>query len=222
MFKDLADSEAPTSLANQYRNKRFELFRRLMSQLDKPIRILDVGGTQQFWVIMGFTATQGMPITILNVTKQPVSLPHFSSMAGDAKDLTQFEDRHFDVVFSNSVIEHVGGYEDQRRMAEEIKRVGKRYFIQTPNRYFPIEPHFLFPGFQFLPFAVRVWLISHFNLGWYKRTPDRAAAEGIANEIKLLSKTEFANLFPQATIFEERMMGLTKSFIAYNGWNNRS
>lgn len=57
--------------------------------------------------------------------------------------MKQFQDNEFDAVFSNSVIEHVGDYEAQRQMANEIMRVGKRYFVQTPNFYFPIEPHIL-------------------------------------------------------------------------------
>jgi 2-polyprenyl-3-methyl-5-hydroxy-6-metoxy-1,4-benzoquinol methylase len=73
--------------------------------------------------------------------------------------MPQFQNDEFDIVFSNSVIEHVGSYEEQNLMASEVRRVGKRYFIQTPNLFFPIEPHFLFPFFQFLPLDYRVTLI---------------------------------------------------------------
>ena len=63
-----------------------------------------------------------------------------------------FKDKSFDAVFSNSVIEHVGTFEDQKMMANEVIRVTNFYFIQTPNLYFPIEPHFLVPFFQFSSF----------------------------------------------------------------------
>jgi 2-polyprenyl-3-methyl-5-hydroxy-6-metoxy-1,4-benzoquinol methylase len=79
--------------------------------------------------------------------------------------MRQFRDHQFDVVYSNSVIEHVGDLDDMRRMAQEIQRVGKRYFLQTPNRYFPIEPHFVFPFFQFLPRPVQISLVQKFRLG---------------------------------------------------------
>ncbi|HJP60817.1 MAG TPA: hypothetical protein VJ865_12495, partial [Gemmatimonadaceae bacterium] len=120
-----------------------------------------------------------------------------------------------------SVIEHLGPrFEDQRRMADEVRRVGKRYFVQTPNRYFPIEPHFLTPGFQFLPVPARVWLVTHFNVGWYRRFPDVASARQEVESICLLSRNQVRDLFPEAGIFEEKILGLTKSFVAYHGWND--
>jgi hypothetical protein len=127
----------------------------------------------------------------------------------------------FDVVFSNSVIEHLGPrFADQKRMADEIRRVGKRYFVQTPNRYFPLEPHFLTPGFQFYPLDLRVWLVSNFNVGWYKRIPDKAKARREVESISLLSRDGVRRLFPGGRIYAEKIAGLTKSFVAYGGWDN--
>ncbi len=141
-LKKIADNREQTSLASSLRRKRFGFFVSLLERLEKPVRILDVGGTQRFWEVMAFTAGDGIEITLLNLTLEPVNNPNFTSVIGDALSMSQIADQYFDVVFSNSIIEHVGEYEDQRRMAEEIKRVGKRYFVQTPNRYFPLEPHF--------------------------------------------------------------------------------
>ncbi|HYN82703.1 MAG TPA: class I SAM-dependent methyltransferase [Gemmatimonadaceae bacterium] len=90
-------------------------------------------------------------VTLLNTQHQKVSSSRFLSAVGDARFIPQFATGSFDVVFSSSVIEHVGDYATQRRMADEIQRVGKRYFVQTPNKRFPLEPHFLFPWFQYLP-----------------------------------------------------------------------
>lgn len=218
MLRILADNRDPRSLAAHLRRKRFAFFESLVSRVPKPLRILDVGGTQRFWEVMGFAGAERMEITILNLTLQPVSLPNFTGVVGDARDL-QFADSSFDVVFSNSVIEHVGSYQDQCRMAREVKRVGTRYFLQTPNRYFPIEPHFLFPYFQFLPVPVRVWLLQHFTLGWRSRTPDGVEAKALVESIRLLSKAELLALFPEACLFQERLMGLTKSFVVYAGWS---
>lgn len=87
----------------------------------------------------------------------PPEYDNISSVSGDATDLREYEDKSFNLVFSNSVIEHVGDFTAQRKMAKEMMRVGKHCYLQTPNRYFPLEPHFLFPCFQFLPIRLRAF-----------------------------------------------------------------
>src|SRR5690348_3896480 len=149
--------------------------------------------------MMGFRGDQGLEITMLNLTSS-WTRPGFRSVVGDARDMHQFGDGEFDVVFSNSVIEHVGQPDAQWQMASEIKRVGKRYFVQTPNRNFLLEPHFFFPGFQFLPLAARIWLLRHFSLGWYQKIPDYAAARREVEAIRLLSRRELRRLFPEGTL----------------------
>jgi len=119
------------------------------------------------------------------------------------------------VIFSNSVIEHLGSYSDQSLMANEVRRLGERYFLQTPNRYFPIEPHFLFPFFQFFPYKLKIWLVTRFNLGWFGKIPDENKAREIISSIRLLNKKELKILFPESKIKEEKFLGLTKSFIVY-------
>src|SRR5690606_38569539 len=115
------------------------------------IRILDLGGTEEYWRDKSLIKKNNVSITLLNLSAQPVSLPNLKSVAGDATNLTQFGDQSFDLVYSNSVIEHLYTFENQKKMAAEIQRVGKRYFVQTPNKYFFIEPHYALPLFQFLP-----------------------------------------------------------------------
>ena len=201
------------------RRARFELFLSLLRRLDGHVEILDIGGTQEFWNLM----TDGNPgdvrVTLLNIDRQPVSSSRFVSTVGDARSMPQYEDNSFDVVFSNSVIEHVGSYENQRRMANEVMRIGKRYFVQTPNKRFPLEPHFLFPYFQYLPGLIRAQLVHRFDVGWYKRIPSLAKAREEVDSIQLMTRRRFADLFPGATIYDERILGLTKSFVAYRGWD---
>lgn len=178
------------------------------------IKILDVGGTQAFWKLYK-SDLKIVQITILNLNKIPIALVHFKSVVGDARNMKQFKNKEFDVVFSNSVIEHVGDWEDQKRMAKEVQRVGKHYFVQTPNYYFPIEPHFMFPFFQFLPQQIKIFLIQHFRLGWRPKTPDYLMAVKMVNSIRLLMKKELSYLFPNSTCLEENFLGFTKSFILY-------
>lgn len=210
-----ADNTNERSVATDLRRRRFRLFTDMLAHIEPPVRILDVGGRQKYWEMMGFLPDAGHSITLLNIVSEPITLPHFTSVQGDARHMSMFGPAEFDIVFSNSVIEHVGSFEDQRRMANEVRRVGKRYYVQTPNRFFPIEPHFVFPCFQFLPLSWRVWLVQHFSLGWYPRLPDREHARREVASIRLLSAAELVALFPDGALYRERYLGLTKSFVIY-------
>jgi hypothetical protein len=211
----LADNASNKSLATKLRRRRFKLLVSMLSDLPRPVTILDIGGTEGYWEWMGIDSSRtDLHVTMVNLEPESASLPTFTCITGDGRHLPQFPDKSFDLVFSNSTIEHVGTIEDQRRMAAEVRRIGKRYFVQTPNRNFPIEPHFLFPGFQFLPIPLRVWLIRHFSLGWHPRIRDYDRALSEVNSVRLLTKRELQALFPGATIIEERFCGLVKSFVA--------
>jgi hypothetical protein len=223
LLQYLVDFERPGSPARRLRRRRFELFRSLLDRLPRPVKILDVGGTAQFWRVMGLAGEPGVSITLVNLEppREPPG-PGVRALEGDARDLSRFTDRAFDVVFSNSLIEHVGDFEDQRRAAREMQRVGKAFFIQTPNRGFPLEPHFLFPFFQHLPVDARVFLLTRLPLGWSGRIPDPEEARRTVESVQLLDRDQFASLFPGAEIWEERVLGLTKSFVAYGGFASPS
>jgi Methyltransferase domain len=179
----------------------------------KSLNILDVGGTEIFWDIMQFKSTPHR-ITLLNLDIVPTRNSSYRSIAGDARHMPEFKDKEFDIVFSNSVIEHVGSFADQQAMANEIRRVGIKYFLQTPSYLFPFEPHFLFPFFHWLPITLRTWLVSTFHLGWYgKNVQDWNEAKKVVTSIRLLKESELRILFPDAVITKEKFFGLTKSFI---------
>src|SRR5687768_12635885 len=118
MFKRIADNEDQQSLAMQFRRRRFAFFQSLLSHLERPVRILDVGGTETYWKMMEINAGDQVFITLLNLSQNDVSLPNVTSIAGDARAI-EARDSSFDVVFSNSVIEHVGKQKDQLQMAKE-------------------------------------------------------------------------------------------------------
>lgn len=205
-------------LQTRIRKKRFTFFRELIASLPRPLAILDVGGTQEFWEKMEFIRDD-VEVVLYNLFPIIATHPGLSSKQGDARDMHEFEDRGFDVVFSNSVIEHVGSYEQQRQMAEEVRRVGKKYCIQTPNRYFPVEPHVLLPFFQFLPFRLQVFILSHFRSPWGWKLTSRQEAIDYLRGIRLLTEKELKSLFPEARIYKEKFLGMTKSFLIYYGWS---
>jgi hypothetical protein len=163
-------------------------------------RILDVGGTRIFW--------SGIPAQVTTVNLDPSN----ADQVADARRLP-FADRSFDIVFSNSLIEHVGTYEDQIACAREIARVGFRYYVQTPNQRFPIEPHFLAPFIHWFPLSWRRRLIRLTPWAILTR-PDRETIEQFLSTTRMLTAQEMKALFPDAEIGCERFCGLTKSLIA--------
>lgn len=215
-IKKLADNQNPDSLASRLRRRRLELFFKLLRDFQQPVSILDVGGTVAFWRDLAPDLRTDCRLTLLNVTREDcTSTPHITSFAGDARRMPQFADQQFDICFSNSVIEHVGTFADQRAMATEVQRVARAIFIQTPNRYFPIEPHFLMPLWQFYPVSIRVALLRRFSLGWIPRTPDAEAARAEILQIRLLDAAEMQTLFPATAIYREKLGPLTKSIVAW-------
>lgn len=213
----LLNPSSKISINQKFREKRFKFFLSLLQKIDSkdPIKILDIGGTQIYWEKMDFTDKKNIHITLLNLEQEPVMYSNFTSLKGDACNLSMFVDNQFDIVYSNSVIEHLYSYEKQQKMANDVRRIGKNYYVQTPNYYFPIEPHWLFPFFQFLPFKLRVLLTSNFNLGHYKKSKTKEAAISRVEEVKLLTSKQMRQLFPDGEIYHEKFMGLTKSITIY-------
>jgi SAM-dependent methyltransferase len=167
-------------------------------------RILDVGAGRG-GALERFNQTN----PIVAVDLEPLAdgwlaQPNVDVQVADGTKLP-FDEGAFPVAFSSSVIEHIPK-ELQSRFADEIRRVAVRYYVQTPNRYFPIEPHYQLPFFQFLPESARRFLNKHFTLGWREK--------GSWEEANLLSARDLRRLFPDAEIHRERLFGLTKSLMA--------
>ena len=206
------------SLNQKFREKRFKFFISLLESVEnlESIQILDVGGTEIYWERMDFVNKKNITVTLLNLEKVKTQNDNFISVKGDACDMYLFKDKQFDVVFSNSVIEHLFNYENQKKMANEIMRVGKAFYVQTPNYFFPIEPHWLFPFFQFLPFKLKVLLTKNFNLGHYKKAINEKNAIERVNEVSLLTEKKMKELFPSGKVYREFFLGLKKSITMYN------
>jgi hypothetical protein len=218
-LRKLADGGRPGSAADRFRQRRFARLRPLLDALPRPVRVLDVGGTSVFWERLGYAGRDGVEIVLLNLVEQEAPHPNMTATIGDAADLSEHGDDSFDVVMSNSVIEHLPTFELQARMAWEARRVAKRVYLQTPNRYFPLEPHFLVPFFGILPMRVRAFLLQHLDLGWFKRQPDPTKALAEVRSVRLMTGSELRGLFPGARFENERFLLFTKSFIVFDGWD---
>ncbi len=215
MLKSLFDNTESNSLANRFRRNRLKIFEKLISDLPRPVRIVDLGGTENYWLQMGYLNKNEFRITIVNTEEIPVSGNNIRFIRADTRNLSNVILENCDVIFSNSVLEHVGGIENKIKMAEGIKKLNKRYFVQTPNYFFPVEPHFLFPCFQFLPRWAKLFLVMNFDMGWYRKCSVKKEAFELIDSIHLLTISEVRKLFPNASIYKERFCGLIKSITAY-------
>jgi Methyltransferase domain len=169
-------------------------------------RIIDLGGTVQFWAEVPVQ----LDITILNlpesVPREPVPSHHkITLVAGDACQ-TGFADDSFHLAFSNSVIEHVGSPENQQRMASEARRLAPNYWVQTPSIWFPIEAHTNMPFWWFYPPGLQRRLIA----GWERKLPDWSE---MVKGTTVLLHSDLARMFPDGTIWTERFAGLPKSYV---------
>jgi len=222
IFVKLANDADVNSLGSYFRRKRAKVLKSFLDQIKvEKIRILDIGGRSSFWnnIQLG-DYMKRLDITIVNIEENRDSTERFKYIAADARDLPFLVDS-FEVVFSNSVIEHVVGdngvtFCEQQKMANEILRVGKKFYVQTPNYWFPMEPHFMFPFFQWLPISIKAFLLRNFNLGWHKKIKNKDEAIRIAKSIRLLTSKEMNSLFPDSNTYKEIFFGLTKSITKYS------
>jgi hypothetical protein len=203
---------------NRFRQKRgrrlAQRLKRLSEELGRPLSILDVGGRRDYWDNVGFDGIGR--ITLVNY--DPAELDRgdrasdlFEDVVGDARALSNIGDAAYDFYHSNSVIEHVGGWSDMEAMAKEAVRVAPHGWLQTPAWEFPIEPHFRLPFMHWLARPARAGLLK-FSKPY--RTLSRPERRFHVERINLLSRYECQLLFPDARIDTERLLFLSKSYMA--------
>jgi hypothetical protein len=193
-----------------FRRRRMKAMLRF-ARFTPDTRAIDVGGSVWFWE----EAALPCRVTILNLFSPPPNPrpERYELVQGDATRLP-YADGDFDVAISNSVIEHVGTWENQQRFAAEIRRVAGRLWVQTPARGFLIEPHLITPVVHWLPRKVQRGLLRNFTVWGIMTRPDAARVEAFLDEVRLLTYREMRELFPDCRILRERVLGWTKSYIA--------
>ena len=178
-------------------------------------RVLDIGGAPNTWLVESRYGA-AFPVTLLNLRfpdRDMLMDSRFSVVEGDATQLP-FPNDSFEIAFSNSVIEHMTTMERQEAFASEARRIAKKLWIQTPARSFPIEPHLLTPFFQFFPTSLQKRMVRHFTLWGILTKPSPTEAEEMLCDIRLLTYREMKRLFPDCEILRERVLGITKSYVA--------
>lgn len=203
---------------NPFRTQRFKAVRQIIrAHLENAAEcsVLDLGGTPEYWRLLASDFDWArVKLTIVNLREAPSDGPFADVQVGDARSLPQFSDQSFDVVHSNSVIEHVGRWEDMQSMAREVRRLGRRYFVQTPYFWFPLEPHARTPFLHWLPESMRYRLVMARKCGFWEKASSVGEAMTTVQSAVMLDKAQFRFLFPEASIVTEYAYGMPKSLMA--------
>ena len=220
----VSDNTKRASFSSKFRRERIRLFCEMIVQNKlSEIKMLDIGGRINYWEMNLQYFPKGLitQIDIINLPPQEkkeieIDGTIITSYEGNALDMSSFRLPYYDVIHSNSVIEHVGNLSAQYKLASIIPTLGSNFWIQTPAKSFPLEPHFYFPFFAYLPITMRAYLLRNFNMGFHLREENWLQSRIICEETRLLNRKEFSFLFPSGEILTEKVLGLTKSYIATN------
>jgi hypothetical protein len=191
-----------------FRGSRMRRFAKLFDLTD-TMRIIDVGGRKSNWALID----KQPDITITNIEFSNYEDGRFHYVHTDGGKLP-YPDNGFDLCYSNSVIEHVGGDAARKAFADEIRRIAPRYYVQTPNKWFFSDPHTVGAFVHWLPKRWQRKLIRWCSFWGLVDRPDQAKIDALLEEINLLTEAQMRALFPDATIVKERFLGMTKSLIA--------
>jgi hypothetical protein len=176
------------------RGQKVDMFLRLVGDASAGDTLLDVGGGTGIDGEFLALYSSFSQVVAVNLDRRHCQIPtsiYVKTVEADGRNLP-FKSKSFDWVFSNAVIEHVGGRARQKEFANEIRRVAaKGYFVATPNKHFPIEPHTLLPFYQFLTPKLQRHVVR-LSPG-YMREP---------LEINLLSLPDLCSLFPEAHVLK--------------------
>lgn len=173
--------------------------------------VLDLGGTPNAWRA---APVRPRHVTTVNLADFAADESWLGHVVADACNPPMaIRNGFFDLVFSNSLLEHVGGHSRRQDLAAVVHATAPRHWVQTPYRYFPIEPHWLFPGMQFLPFRVRESISLRWTFG-HVQTQTPEAAHDWVSEVELIGASQMRGYFPNSQIWRERMLGFTKSLVA--------
>jgi hypothetical protein len=207
--------DSPTSVGARTRAERWALVDDLFPDLAE-MRVVDLGGTVESWRRAPVRPAQ---VTVVNLFEPGESDESWlRPVTGDACDARTAlraagADTEYDLVFSNSLLEHVGGHAQRVALASEVHALAPRHWVQTPYRYFPVEPHWLFPLLQFLPLAARAKVAAAWPLA-HSRPEDSSTAMSEVQWTELVGLAEMRAYFPRSEIHKERIVGLTKSLVA--------
>jgi SAM-dependent methyltransferase len=194
-------SRVASRVSMRSRERKLQLFLELLRP-GPETSVLDVGvtdapfgsgSTDNFFEALYPWPDRVTAVGRTSLDRFAAAFPAVTVVQADGRSLP-FADGAFELGFSNAVVEHVGGREEQRRFVHELCRVAERVFVTTPNRWFPLEVHSLVPFAHWLP----------------RRSRDRIlSTRGFDDILEPLGPKELASLFPYSVRVVNRGMTLT-------------
>jgi hypothetical protein len=207
--------------------KRSELFRQFLQAFASPIRIIDLGGTVSMWERWGLDKEAGLRIDLVNSFPIDVNgrdlvpaTSNFRKVNADVASLRPDDYRQYDLVFSNSMLEHLTSRDLQRSVAQAILTSGRPFFIQVPNKHSLIDPHFahpLAPFFAAWPRSLQARALSLSALGSGSKASSVEHAERRLAYYNPISKRDLVELFSAGspTLAIERTLGVPISIVVW-------
>ncbi|MBT8379452.1 MAG: class I SAM-dependent methyltransferase [Ignavibacteria bacterium] len=217
ILRKYASTDNFNSFSSNFRKRRFLLFLDFLKNINvENPKIIDIGGTCNYWDLMNKHHQKEIKPVVVNISEEQLKNENCFGIRGDGKSLSFIKDKSCDVVYSNSMIEHLSSLDAQIEMVKNIQRVATFCFVQTPAFISPLEPHFLFPFFHWLPRKVRIKLVSNFSLGWFEKCQNQLEAEKLIDSIRIMKKKELKLIFENAKIITERYFFIPKSYLITN------
>lgn len=209
--------ESDNSFGGKARERRAKWLMEAFPRLGE-MHVVDLGGTYRFWESLPHRPASVIALNLFDQgsANQADDPDWFGLIHGDAcNPPPELFDRKFDLVFSNSTIEHVGDETRRAKFAQVVHQLAPNHWIQTPNKVFPLEPHTVFPFEQFLPRSARGAIYTYWPL-LHTKAGSLAKGCAMADEVELLRRSEMHSLFPASCLAAEVIVPFTppKSFIA--------
>jgi len=234
----LAISRLFRGVLHASRKKVFERFIEYMEPQSDDV-ILDLGAAGDYYGEQPFFEDHyeyehniiGVNVNINELTSLKSKYKGIPLVLADGCCLP-FKNKSIDIIFSNAVLEHVGDLRKQKKFADEIMRIGKKWFVTTPNFWFPIETHWKLPFIHFLPRKLQKRIMDS-GKKWFVEIPSKSylrlpgtlqrsltkyfTTHGwYGHGYHLLSARKLKKLFPTSKIEKQRTTYYPEVLIAHS------
>jgi ubiquinone/menaquinone biosynthesis C-methylase UbiE len=199
-------------IVNDARNNFFYILKK-NTKYNKNKSIIDIGTTpsvNQYQNIILSKIRNNKNVTCFSNLDCKILYKKYPNIkkiiVGDGRK-NNLPDNSFDIVHSNATIEHVGSYQNQLNFIKECIRISKKnIFIQTPNRFYPIDFHTILPFIHWLPKSIHRKILQIIGLEFYS----------LEKNLNLLSEKDLISLCKELNISNFKIIKYKLFFMTSN------